>query len=459
MKVGIYARLSQDRDGTQTATARQVEDCRSLAAARGWEVTTTYEDVDLSAYNGVQRPAYDRLVADLRAGTVQGVIVWKLDRLLRRPRDLEAFLDLLQASGAVLASVNDTIDTSNATGQFVVRTFVNLANLESDTIALREHRKHREIAAAGRPTKGGTRPFGLTREWDALVPQEAQHVRDAVRRILAGESVRGIASDWAGRGIVTPTGGRWQPTPLRRLLVSPRIAGARELDGELIVSGAIPAIIDLATFRRLRAILTDPARRTSGVNARRYLLTGFLRCGQCGKRLAARPRADHVRRYICLTQPMGTGCGRMFVISEPLEDLVREMVIAAVDGPELAEALKRREEALGDDFVTELRDTEAALAELSIDYYSARRITRGEYLAARAPLEQRAEAARRRIAADSGTTVLRDVAGTLRAAWDAHGLDWRRAVIGAVIDTITIGPGRRGYNRFDPDRVDVTWRA
>ena len=47
--VGIYLRISEDRDGEQTATARQEEDCRKVAASQGREVTDVYEGVDLTA--------------------------------------------------------------------------------------------------------------------------------------------------------------------------------------------------------------------------------------------------------------------------------------------------------------------------------------------------------------------------------------------------------------------------
>ncbi len=51
----VYARLSRDRDGTQTATARQVADCRKYAEAKGWSIVGVHEDADLSAYSSKVR--------------------------------------------------------------------------------------------------------------------------------------------------------------------------------------------------------------------------------------------------------------------------------------------------------------------------------------------------------------------------------------------------------------------
>src|SRR6266508_1831030 len=125
--LAIYARLSQDRDGTQTATARQVADCRALAAAKGWPVAGVYEDTDLTAYRRVNRPAYERLLAYLEAGEVDGVLVWKLDRLVRHPAEFERFWAVCERRGAILASVHEPVDTSSELGLVIVRILVAFA--------------------------------------------------------------------------------------------------------------------------------------------------------------------------------------------------------------------------------------------------------------------------------------------------------------------------------------------
>jgi hypothetical protein len=82
-------------------------------------------------------------------------------------------------------------------------------------------------------------------------------------------------------------------------------------------------------------------------------------------------------------------------------------------------------------------------------------------MTARRSLEAAVEAAQRRVSRRRPTTALDglDGPGALRAAWPELPLTRRRAILAAVVDRIVIGPARRGYNRFDPERVDVTWRA
>src|SRR4051794_28818806 len=88
----IYARISSDTEGKAAGVLRQVADCRKLAGSLGWPVGGEYVDNDVSAYSGKRRPDYERMLADLADGTVDAVLVYHLDRLTRRPIELEQFL-------------------------------------------------------------------------------------------------------------------------------------------------------------------------------------------------------------------------------------------------------------------------------------------------------------------------------------------------------------------------------
>jgi hypothetical protein len=102
---------------------------------------------------------------------------------------------------------------------------------------------------------------------------------------------------------------------------------------------------------------------------------------------------------------------------------------------------------------------EAELEALARDLGEGR-ISRREWLAARGPLEERAGAARAAIGARV-PSALSDVAGVpdIEVVWSGVGLDKRRAVLGALIDRIVVGPAsKRGRRSFDPDRLDIVWR-
>ena len=194
----------------------------------------------------------------------------------------------------------------------------------------------------------------------------------------------------------------------------------------------------------------------------RYLLTGMLRCSKCGERLYVRRRSiDRVRRYGCEKRPGAAGCGGVHVIAEPLEGHVTDAVLDYLDSPALAAALEAHERKVETVDLDALRADEAALVELSGDYYTERMLSRAEYLASRDALEGRIKAARAKLARTNGTGPLRAVVGlgaTLRTAWEVESLDWRRQVLSAVVDRIVIGPALRGRNAFDSARVSIEWR-
>jgi DNA invertase Pin-like site-specific DNA recombinase len=459
-RIGIYARLSEDRDGQQTATARQIADCEGYAARRDWEVADTFEDVDTSAFiKKSKRPEFERMLGALRAGDIDGVVVWKLDRLTRQQRDLVRVMEACESHDSFVASVMESIDTREPHGQFVAELLTAQGRMESANSSLRQKRKHDELARLGVPMTGGTRTFGYTKDMRSIVPEEAALIQEAVSLLFAGESMRGICRDWQQRGVVASSGKPWQPTPLRRLLMSSTIAALRERNGERL-PGNWPAIVDAETSRRLKELLGDPARRLSPGSARRYLLAGFLVCGECGEKLLSRPRVDHVRRYICCKRPGHRSCGGVAILAEPVEELILEMVLAVVDHGALVEAVSGR--GVQDDALAELirRDTET-LDQLARDFYGEQLLTREEFFAARKVVASRLETNRAKQARRDGQQVLSGYlgdSGRLRSAWDRGSLEWRRAVIGAVMDHITVSRGLKGRNLFDPTRVKPVWR-
>ncbi|MCW2760007.1 MAG: serine recombinase, partial [Marmoricola sp.] len=94
----IYARISSDPTEARAGVGRQVSDCRKLADSLGWGVAGEYVDNDLSAYSGKRRPEYERMLTDLTDGVIDAVVVYDIDRLTRRPMELEHFANTAQAA-------------------------------------------------------------------------------------------------------------------------------------------------------------------------------------------------------------------------------------------------------------------------------------------------------------------------------------------------------------------------
>jgi DNA invertase Pin-like site-specific DNA recombinase len=460
-RAGIYARISSDRDGDNPAISRQLADCERLAGHKGWHVVERYVDSDISAYGATPRPEYARMLEEIEAGIVEAVLVYHADRLHRHPRELEDFIDLCQHQQVQLATVTGDVDLSTHDGQLVARMLGAVAKKESDDKSRRIRRKHEELAQAGRLSGGGTRPFGFEADRRAIRPDEAAIIRELARRALAGDSLRSLCLDLDERGVPTVTGSAWTPQVLKGMLTSARISGQREHRGEIVAKAEWPAIITPAETQRLRAKLNDPNRRTNR-SARRYLLVQLLRCHNCGNRLYSRPRDDGSRRYICASGPQYGGCGKLAIVADPLEQYIVEAVLHRLDSPELPRALNGNvsSDPTGEEWQAEVERAQGKLDELA-ELWGNGEISRREWVKARAPIEQRLDAAKRRLAAINRTTELTPHLGNakeLREQWAEMTLSRQKQIVGALLEHVVVGPGRRGYNRFDRSRLTPVWR-
>jgi hypothetical protein len=203
-----------------------------------------------------------------------------------------------------------------------------------------------------------------------------------------------------------------------------------------------------------------PARRSNQA-PRRYLLHGLLVCSHCGERLVARPRAGGQRRYACASGPGFSGCGRTYVNAEQAEGFIAEAVFHRIASSEVAEAIDGRPaDPELDRWYAQLEADQAQLLELA-QAYGEKQLTMAEMLAAKRPIDQRITESRRRLSRNTRSRVLDPYLGhgeQLRADWDSLDLDQQHAIVAAVLDHAVVGPGRRGYNRFDDSRLAPFWR-
>jgi hypothetical protein len=170
----------------------------------------------------------------------------------------------------------------------------------------------------GKPN-GGIRPFGFRRikaDRDrgveaALVVDEAEaaEIRDACRRVLAGEPLRSIVRDWRER-VPTVTGGRWNNANVKRAITAPRVAKLREWNGEVVGDASWPAIVDRETWEQVRAVLDAPGRGPSGPAPRKHVLRGLAHCGRCDARLITRQIAgSDASNYVCPSRQTAGAAG------------------------------------------------------------------------------------------------------------------------------------------------------
>jgi site-specific DNA recombinase len=449
----IYVRISSDVTGEGLGVARQEEDCRALAEARGWSVAQIYRDNDLSAYSGKIRPAYERLLADVDAGTVRAVVAWHADRLHRSPRELERFIDLAERTGLRVETVQaGTVDLSTASGRAVARTLGAWARFESEHKSDRVRRKLAANAAAGKP-HGGHRPYGWEPDRLTIRESEAAVIRESTSRILAGEPVRSVFRDLNERGQHNASGKPWTHPTFRNVLLHARHAGIRTYKGQEVGRGNWPEIVAPETWRALSRALTSPDRVTTpGRGGRIHLLSGIARCGECGAALrvghskgteAYRCRVNH-----CVSRRR-----------DYLEEYVTAVIIARLSRPDAAALLlpaddggERERAAQAAERVRErLDDAAASFASGLITARQLATIT-GQLRPELAALEAASAPPPDRAAVLGGLVGAIDVA----ASWERLSPDARRAVVRLLLE-ITVRRARRG-NTWSTEGITLEWR-
>ncbi|WP_110239280.1 recombinase family protein [Nocardioides gilvus] len=459
--VAIYARISQDREGAGLGIERQLADCRAEAERMGWTVAEEYVDDDISAYSGKRRPAYERMLEDLQEGIRDAIIVWHIDRLHRRPIELEEFARTCARAGvADLRTVHGEFDLGTGDGMLMARVLAAVAANESDSKRRRGRRKMQEIAEAGRPHGGGTRPFGFQSDRITHDAQEAQIIRTLAERALAGESLTSLGRWLTEEGVTTVTGKEWRTPVIRQLLLNPRIYGVRVHRGQALGPAVWEPIISPERGEALQLLLTNPERRTNRT-ARRYLLSGMCRCQLCGSVMYSVPRYEE-RRYLCRSGHDFGGCGRMAISAAPLEQIVSEAVLQRLDSPLLHDALAGRihDDGLATELGKQIAADTSQLEELT-DLYTNRAITPPEWMRARDAIEARRNAARRRLSGLTGTRNLDAYIGNgadLRRQWGELNLDRQRNIVQALVDHVEIMPGTRGTRAVAIERVNPIWR-
>lgn len=289
-------------------------------------------------------------------------------------------------------------------------------------------------AKEGIPRIAGRRAYGFSYDMSEHVPDEIERIHDAAERVLAGESVWSIASDWNAQGVSTVTGRPWTVQTITSILRSGRIAGLREHKGVVVAKGQWDPIIDEDLRDRLLVALA-PKRKARKV--RTYPFTRFLLCGKCGAPLRSLAREGGGRSYACRKGPGLDGCGGIRIQAEGVEHYIRDLVCGMLADPETRGALTALAET--DDgessLVEDLRAVEAKRQRL-IDLYTEGDIERADFRTRRDEFDEEARAIESQMAQRSGNRVLAEIPATfeeLVEAWEERGPEFQRRLAEAFL--------------------------
>ncbi len=357
VRVAVYSRKSVDKGdggefGSIDAQREAVEAYILSQRANGWRaIATAYEDLGISGAT-TDRPAFTRLLADIEAGLVDAVAVYRLDRLSRTQRDLFNLLDLFDRHDVIFVSITEHFDTASPMGRFALGILGQVAQLEREVTAERVRDKVRASRKRGMWT-GGRPVLGYDPIDKRLVvnEDEAARVRAIFQLYLDLGSDGAVAQElgtrrWTTKDWINRKGKRVRGRPinkstLERMLSNTLYVGKVEVDGELY-DGQHDAIVPQQLWDAVQA-----QRHAHGHKQRRptttkskALLAGLVRCAVCDSAMSPHFAAKGGKRhhyYVCgRVQKNGArACPGSRIAAAKLDALVVKQIKAIGRDPSL----------------------------------------------------------------------------------------------------------------------------
>jgi site-specific DNA recombinase len=366
VRCAIYTRKSTEEglDQDFNSLDAQREAGESYIASQrheGWiALPDRYDDGGFTGAN-MERPALTRLLADIAAGRIDTVIVYKVDRLSRSLMDFSRIIGRFDEFGVSFVSVTQQFNTSNSMGRLTLNILLSFAQFEREMIAERTRDK---MSAARKRGKyiGGMQVLGydLDEKTKRLVVNEpeAAIVRELFAMYLRERGVVAVCAEanrrgWTTKSWVTKSGARRPGQPFNKsrlysLLTNVLFIGKVDFKGELY-AGEHPAIVDDLTFERAQLLLKHNGR-TGGVQVRnKYgaLLKGVLRCKCCDAAMihSHTKRRDRLYRYYVCVHAQKSGyadCQTKAIPALDIERFVVDRIRAIGSDPDLQDETLRQ---------------------------------------------------------------------------------------------------------------------
>ena len=287
-------------------------------AHEGWSLLPApYDDGGISG-GTLDRPALQRLLEEVRAGRVDIIVVYKVDRLTRSLTDFAKLVELFDQHGASFVSVTQAFNTTTSMGRLTLNVLLSFAQFEREVTGERIRDK---VAASKRKGLwlGGVCPFGYQVENKCLVPHpvEAEQVRFMFGRYLEVGSIKALIRDLDSRGMRTRVQPRTNGTQRGGLGFNPtglcHLLKNRCYIGEVVHKGRYhpgvhEPIVDRVLFEAVGAALTAKAPQQHHKRANRESLLKGLLYDAKGDRMtpaSCGPRGPIYRYYISRVATVG----------------------------------------------------------------------------------------------------------------------------------------------------------
>ena len=339
-RVCLYTRISTDEENQPTSLHSQRERLEAFCNAQEeWRIVS--HEQDQTTGTKLDRPGLQAALDLARSGAIDMLLVYRVDRLSRKVRQLAQLAEELDTYGVTLRSATEPFDTGSAAGRMMLQMLAVFAEFEHATIVDRVTAGIERRAKEGRwPT--GRLPFGYRRDEHKQVipdPRTAPVVKRIFDLYTRGRlGTAAIARTLAAEQAPAPAAG-WQPAVVQLILENEAYLGC-VIWRRQSLPGLHEPLIDDVAFHRARRLLRERGedmalRRT---NATDYLLSGLLRCGRCRRAyvgMSARGNGGTYHYYACTgRQKLGrAGCDGERIPRDKLEAAVlRQLATLYRDG-------------------------------------------------------------------------------------------------------------------------------
>jgi len=300
VSTGIYVRVSTEEQVREGYSIRaQKEKLRIYASLKEWEIYGIYADEGISAKDIEGRPAIKRLIADISNGKVNNVLVYKIDRLTRSTKNLIELIDLFNQNQCAFNSLNESIDTSSATGRMFLKIVGIFAEFERENLIERVKLGFERKAREGFSLCTFTPSYGYSRNKGDKVQKIDDTESEVVKRIFNmylhnDFSFNKIVQILNAEGLPTKKGKLWNTKTVKLILQNPNYIGkvrysCNDITKYFEVDGQHPALIDDAVFYQAQEKIgkIKKVTRTKRPSNSVYFC-GIMYCPLCGGRLSTK---------------------------------------------------------------------------------------------------------------------------------------------------------------------------
>lgn len=305
-KVIGYVRVSteeQVKDGFSLDNQRS--DIKHKCNMEDWELLKIFEDEGISGASLNERDGLKAALKFAKEEKVDYLIVWKLSRLSRKVMDVVDILKFLEHSETSLLSIKDNIDTATHMGKYFLYIASIFAEIERENIIVQVKGGMAQKAREGL-WNGGSAPLGYKLVDKKLIinKEEAKIIKFIFTEYLTGKGYKAIAKDLNDRGLKTSKNAYFSGNSVKDIITNPIYAGRirwgrlknwgkKDDNGQrkrkyssnediINVNGVHEAIIDLDIFKKAQQMLeTNPRHNVKQFNGK-HLLSGIIRCPDCG---------------------------------------------------------------------------------------------------------------------------------------------------------------------------------